>query len=153
MEYQIQGVGSYKIKNVLFDLNGTLANYGKVSPKLRKNIKKLKQAGLRVVLISSDQRGNAERWATKLGMEYINASSKAEKAKAASQFQKEQTIAIGNGRVDLGLYQKTILSVAVINQEGCHTEVIKHADVIFNRINDALRFLLDKNTFEATLKK
>jgi len=153
MNYKIQGIGNYQIKNVLFDLNGTLANYGKVSPKVRKNIKKLKQAGLRVVLISSDQRGNAERWATKLGMEYIKASSKSEKEENASQFQKEQTIAIGNGRVDLGLYQHAILSVAVIDQEGCHTEVIKHADVVFHRINDVLRFLLDKHTFEATLKK
>lgn len=153
MIFKINSDETYQIDTILFDLNGTLSHYGKIPGKVRKKLKKLKQFGYQVVIISSDQRGNASSIARRAGVQFIHASTRTEKQGVAERFSKKTTAAVGNGQVDIGLFDQAILSVAIIGKEGCHSEVIQHADIVFNKPQEALEFFLDTDTFVASMKK
>ena len=131
---------TFQIDTILFDLNGSLAHYGKIPGKVRRKLRKLTQWGYQVVIISSDQRGNASSTARKMGIEFIQASTRNEKQRVAERYNKKTTAAVGNGRVDIGLFDQAILSVAIIGKEGCHSEVIQQADVVFSKTLEALEF-------------
>jgi soluble P-type ATPase len=66
----IPNYGKITIKNVVFDINGTIQFDGKISKRLITKIKKLKEY-YDIFFISADTRGNLNEIALKLGVKSI----------------------------------------------------------------------------------
>ena len=140
------------IKNIVLDLNGTLANYGIISEETKELIQKLKALNYRIILISGDIRGNAATIAKELEIDLLLGKNSNEKAKQIQKFNSNNTAAIGNARIDIGTFQNAILSIATLQQEGIHTDIIKYVDIIVPSIEDALRLFIDTKSIEGTLR-
>ncbi len=142
------------IKMIVFDLNGTLSNYGRIDLNIRELFNILHQRGIKTVMVTSDQRHTANSIAKKLGVEYVVAESAVDKGNYVKEnCKKDITVAIGNARNDIPMFECAGLSIVTLQSEGIHTEVLKYADVVVPSFKDALNLLIDKDTFESTLKE
>lgn len=153
MDYNVQGVGKITIDTVIFDLNGTLAVNGKLVEGVKDRIERLKNEGFRVYVVSTDHRGNGKELADDLGIEFIYAETTNDKEDFIREFDPEMVAAIGNARVDIGLFDYARISIATMQAEGIHAAIFRFVDIIVTSVNDAIDILLDKTTFENTMKK
>jgi len=141
-----------EIKNIILDLNGTLANLGKVSEKAKQLIFDLKKLNYNIVLISGDIRGNAADIAKELDIDLFLGANSNEKAKQMQQFNKEETAAIGNARIDIGTFINSKIAIATLQNEGIHAKILEHIDILVPSIEDALNLFIETKSLEATLR-
>ncbi len=159
-EIAIPNYGSICIKNVLFDMNGTIQFDGKISTEIKDKVKKLKEK-YEVSLISADTRGNLKEIAKELGVSYIkiksnelNSFSEAEaKNNELIKLGKENTVAIGNGNNDALMLKNALLGLIIIGSEGAAVNSILNADIVLPDPISAIDFLLDEKKIIATLRK
>ena len=71
--FDIPNYGKIHIKNILFDVNGTIQFDGSIPTKVKKRIKRLKNY-YNIFLISADTRGNLNQIALNLGVKSIKIS-------------------------------------------------------------------------------
>jgi len=147
MKVEIPGKGELEIKTVVLDLNGTIVVRGQLVEGVKERVDTIKQKGLRVVLFSGDTRGNAEKLAGELDIEFIRAGTAEEKGAEISKLDSETCAAIGNGLIDVAK-----LAIVTLQAEGIHTKALLAADVVVPSINDALDLLIDENSLIATLR-
>lgn len=153
MIYDIPGVGILEIDTLVVDSNGTLTVKGGIVPGVIERIHQIQAMGVNVVMISSDQRGNARNLALSSGISYHEANNAREKEDILISLGSKNVAAIGNARIDIGLFVQSLISIATLQAEGIHKDIIDHVDVIIPSINDALDFFLDPNTLIATMKR
>lgn len=153
MIYKVPGVGDIEINTLVFDLNGTISNRGKVIDGVAERLKNLKNAGFRLIMITSDQRGLGENTAKVLGMEYYHAETSTDKEKIILTLDPLTTAAFGNARVDIGMFHHARVSIACIEGEGIHAEIFRFADILVKSVNDALDLFLDQDSFISTMKR
>ncbi|MCK4233389.1 hypothetical protein KAX75_03115, partial [candidate division WOR-3 bacterium] len=60
IEFTIPGRGRMRIKNIVFDVNGTIAIDGKIDEKIKKKLEKLAQK-VTVILLTADTYGTIEK--------------------------------------------------------------------------------------------
>jgi P-type E1-E2 ATPase len=155
-EVNIPKLGTIKIKNIIFDMNGTIQFKGQVSDEIVKKFNELKKH-FNVYLVSSDTRGNLSAIAQKLGVEYIkiapaNITDAEEKNNVLLKLGKEQTIAVGNGNNDALMLKNALLGIAIIGNEGASSKSILNSNVVFTDPLSAIDFLLDEKIMIATLR-
>ena len=77
-----------------------------------------------------------------------------DKAKACyiQKLGSDQCIAIGNGRNDALMLQRAAIGIALLQEEGLSLETLRHGDILFHSINDALDALLNPSRLVATLR-
>ncbi|MPQ47285.1 hypothetical protein GCQ56_09710 [Marinifilum sp. N1E240] len=153
LNFAVPGVGTITIDTLVVDSNGTLTVKGEMVPGVVERIHRLQSLGVNVVMISSDQRGNARALALSSGIAYYEANNSREKEDVLLSLGSNNVAAIGNARIDIGLFVQSIVSIATLQSEGIHKDIIDHVDVIVPSINDALDFFLDEDTFIATMKR
>jgi P-type E1-E2 ATPase len=153
MKYNIPHVDELEINTIVLDLNGTLSVNGSVVDGAKERIEKLLAMGIEVTLFTGDQRGTADELCKGLGISYRQAKTSDEKERFFKEFDVEKTAAIGNARIDIGMFKHAALSVATLQAEGIHTDIIKHVDIIVPSINDALDLFIDSNSLKATMRK
>lgn len=153
MRISLQNEKTLVIRTIFLDLNGTLTQKGRMPKGVRSRIRKLKSMGINCVLISGDQRGNASQFAESLGIELIIAKNSADKAKVVAGHGPETSVAIGNARIDSGMFKKAAISIATLQSEGIHASIIKDVDIIVPSVVDALDLFIDTDSLAATLKK
>lgn len=153
LSYNVPGVGYIEIDTLVVDSNGTMTIRGEIVPGVIEKIHQLQSLGVNMVMISSDQRGNARDLALSSGITYYEANNSREKEDILLSLGSKKVAAIGNARIDIGLFVQSIISVATLQSEGIHKDIIDHVDVIVPSVNDALDFFLDKDTFIATMKR
>ncbi|MFW9770806.1 MAG: HAD family hydrolase [Candidatus Heimdallarchaeota archaeon] len=152
----IPNYGKITIKNIVFDVNGTIQFKGRISKKFIKYIKDLKRF-YEIYLISADTRGNLRHLAEKLHVNYIRIfsveTSEAEaKNNELLKLGKDITVAIGNGNNDYLMLKNAIIGIAILGEEGSTKNAILNSDVILTNVIDAINFLLDEKTMIATLR-
>lgn len=153
MKYNPKGVGELELTTIILDLNGTLAVRGELVDGVIQRLQKLKELGYTIYLFTGDQRGTAQAQAAKLGIEVRKATTSEEKRSLTLELNVDQTVAIGNARIDIGTFDSVKLRIGTLQAEGLHTEILKHIDILVPSINDALDLLLDPDTFNATMRK
>lgn len=153
LSYTVPGVGTIDIDTLVVDSNGTLTIKGEMIPGVEERIHRIQMLGVNLVMISSDQRGTAKNLALSSGISYYEASNSREKEDILLSLGSKNVAAIGNARIDIGLFVQSVVSVATLQSEGIHKDIIDHVDVIVPSINDALDFFLDEDTFIATMKR
>ena len=153
MKYQVPEVGEIEIKTIILDLNGTLSVNGKIPDGVKERLKKLKVLGIKVILLTGDQRGTAADLCKEYGIDFVRTKNGKEKEAAMKSFDSETTAAIGNARIDIGTFKHAKVSLATLQSEGVHMGIICNVDVVVPSINDALDFFIDSDIFCVTLRK
>ena len=153
MKFILNTGKSIELDSIALDLNGTLAIGGIVKETTRKKIALLKKKGFKIFLISGDARGNASKIAEELGIQLFIAKNSREKLTAVKKIPSKNIVAIGNARIDLGMFKKAKLKIITLQAEGIHSSIILKADIIVPNINDALDLFIDEKRFLSTMKK
>lgn len=155
-EFNIPNYGVITIKNIIFDINGTLQFKGRISEALIKKLDELKKV-YNVYLISADTRGNLKELADLLKVSYIKINPKGDSEAEAKNSEliklgKEVTVAIGNGNNDALMLQNSILGISILGSEGATTKSVLNSKVIFPNPLNAIDMLLDEKTMIGTLR-
>lgn len=151
----IPGNELIKVKNVVFDFNGTLAVDGALVTGLHKKIEALSQKGVDIYILTADTFGTTRNQCQHLPVE-IEIFSKDNVARNKEIFVEklgpENTITVGNGRNDFLMFEISILSICVIGKEGCCTKSMMASDIIVNNPMEALDLLLNNDRIVATMR-
>ncbi|MBC3803183.1 ATPase P [Acetobacterium fimetarium] len=151
----IPGYKTFEVKNVVFDFNGTLAVDGVLIDGAKEKLEALSARGLDLYVLTADTFGTAAEQCRDLPLE-IQVFSKENIATSKKKFVEEigvaNTIAVGNGRNDLAMFEKSILSICIMGREGCCSKSMNAADIIVNNPLDALEMLLKNDRMVATLR-
>lgn len=155
-EIDIPNYGKLIIKNVIFDLNGTLQFKGKISEAVVNKIEQLKEF-YNIYLLSADTRGNLKELAKKLNVSYIKINpKKITEAEAKNneliKLNKDNTIVVGNGNNDSLMLKNAVIGITVLGEEGATVKSILNSDVVVPNPISALDFLLDEKIMSGTLR-
>lgn len=155
-EIDIPNYGKLIIKNIIFDLNGTLQFKGKISEAVVNKIEQLKEF-YNIYLLSADTRGNLKELAKKLNVSYIKINpKKITEAEAKNneliKLNKDNTIVVGNGNNDALMLKNAVISITVLGEEGATVKSILNSDVVVPNPISALDFLLDEKIMSGTLR-
>ena len=155
-EFIIPHYGKITIKNIIFDINGTIQFKGQIADDLVKKFQELKKS-YKVYLVSADTRGNLKELAEKLEVSYIKInpienSEAEEKNRELIKLGKDVTVAVGNGNNDALMLKNSILGITVLGSEGATIKSILNSDVIVPDPISAINFLLDEKVILGTLR-
>ncbi len=155
LKLEIPGKGAFKLKKIIFDLNGTLTVDGKLDAKTRSLLKKVARI-LDVYILTADTLGSVSQ----IGLEnYINKqivsgdNTSAAKVNFIDFAGPAETMAVGNGINDAGMLKKAVIGIAVLGPEGCAVATLCAADLVVNNIDDALTMVLKPQRLIASLRR
>ena len=150
----IPGWDTLSLANVLFDLNGTLAQDGMIAESTRERLTALGDV-LTLYVMSADTHGTLEQVCADLPL-IIQRVETPLGAPAKRQWLESlgprQTVAVGNGRNDILMLETAALGIAIIGPEGAAKEALLAADLVFRSIDEALDSLLNPARLLATLR-
>jgi len=155
MEITIPGRGNYTIKNVVLDLNGTIAQDGKIIRGVKEKVAILSQE-LNVFLVTADTNKNAEHLVRNLPITLYKieeAEEDDQKLRVILNKGKDNTVSIGNGCNDISMLKESAIGICIVGGEGASTEAMMAADLAVSNINDALELLLKPHRLKATLRR
>lgn len=155
IEIDIPGYESIKIKNVVLDFNGTIAEDGILIDKVKEKIRELANKNINVFVLTADTFGTVSKQCRNLPVkvEVFNKVNAAEdKNRIVRKIGADKTVSIGNGKNDVLMFKKSIVSIAVIGKEGCFSKAMVEADIVVTSAVDALDLLLNPNRLKATLR-
>lgn len=153
---EIPNYGEIRIKNIIFDINGTIQFKGKLSEELEDKFKRLLQE-YNVYLVSADTRGNLKYLANKLNVNYVKINSRdgpeaQAKNKELEKLGPNETIAVGNGNNDNLMLKNVLIGIGIIGSEGATMKSLLNSDVIFTNPLDVIDFLMDEKAIIGTLR-
>jgi soluble P-type ATPase len=147
------GWGSFPIRHLLLDLNGTLTLDGVFIPGVEERILDLSKK-LDIHILTADTFGTAARICHGLPVT-LHVIPEGDQIQAKGKYLKGlplKAVAIGNGRNDMGMLADAALGIAVLGPEGTSTEAQGAADVVVMSISDALDLLINPDRLKATLR-
>ena len=156
MKTQIPGWGELEIKNLILDFNGTIAKDGKVLEGVKELLGKIHEAGIEIYVVTADTNGTvaAECETLPVHVKIFGSDTVArDKRCLCQELGCRNTASIGNGRNDIQVFPASVLSIAVIGNEGAFTKSAMLADVLVNDVCQALELLLSPNRLIATLSE
>ena len=146
---EIPNYGKVEFDTVLFDLNGTLGENGRISEETRHLLKRLADR-YTVVVLSADTFGTVEEELKGLPVRVERVSSGAEKAEIAKGY--APYAAVGNGNNDVAMLENAELAFCVIGREGATVDALLASDIVVTDVKDAIAMLLDEKKIIATLR-
>ncbi len=150
----IPGRGTFEIKNVVFDYNGTLAVDGHMSQLVKDMLLKLKDF-LKVYILTADTYGTVEKACIGIDV-HVKTFPRENAGLCKRDIIKElgatKTLCVGNGFNDIPMANECILSIAVIEKEGCSGKLLAASDIVVSSIEDAFEMLLKPDRIKATLR-
>ncbi len=151
----IPGRGTFRIKQLVLDLNGTIALDGKIINGVAERLDRLSGL-LDIFIITSDTMGSAERVIKDLKVKLHKIKKDNEtgqKLELLKKIGETKTIAIGNGSNDVLMLKESLIGICVLGREGASKDAIMASDLVISDINDALDLLFKPNRLAATLRK
>ena len=151
----IPGWGNLEVEYVIFDLNGTLTEDGKVLPGVKERIQAISE-WVKVYILTADTLATAIETLQDLQVELViipGENSKRGKVDFLMTLRPEATVAIGNGSNDQLMLQESALGIAVLQGEGMSRAAMENADIIVKDISDAFDLLLKPKRLIATLRE
>ena len=151
----IPGKGKMNIENLVLDFNGTIAYDGNIKNGIREKIQRVHEMGITVYILTADTYHQAAEQCKDMPitLEIFDVDNAAlSKREIVNNIDSKLTMTIGNGNNDVEMFEESILSVAVIGDEGCAVKAIFAADIITNNIDDAIDLLLNPHRIKATLR-
>lgn len=154
---EIPGLGAFRWRHLVLDLNGTLALEGALLEGVAPRVAALAR-NLEIHLLTADAHGSGARVAAELGV-VLHRLACAEGAEAAQKgafvtgLEAESAIAIGNGCNDVEMLRLASLGIAVLGPEGAARTALEAADLVARDIREALDLLLHPQRLAATLRR
>ena len=151
----IPGKGKMNIENLVLDFNGTIAYDGNIKNGIREKIQRVHEMGINIYILTADNYHQAAEQCKDMPvtLEIFDVDNAAlSKREIVNNIDSKLTMTIGNGNNDVEMFEESILSVAVIGDEGCAVKAIFAADIITNNIDDAIDLLLNPHRIKATLR-
>lgn len=155
IELEIPGWGQAAVEHLVLDFNGTIAEDGVLCPGVAERIRGIAAKGVAISVITADTNGSARAQCQGLPLEvlvYEGGAVAREKQRLVERLGREQVMAIGNGRNDLGMLEAAGLSVAVLGREGCYSKALAAAHILVPSIVDGLDLLCKPHRLKATLR-
>jgi len=143
----------FRIENVVFDLNGTLGEEGRISPDVRELLSKLSEL-VKIYIITSDTFGTAKGLDVPAEVVTLapDRSASAEKKRWIQRLGADKTVAVGNGYNDHLMLKEAVLGICVIGREGACSLSVEMSDIVVTDIRDAISLLLNARRIVATLR-
>ena len=154
MELAIPNKGLYDFRYLLLDYNGTLATDGEISEQALQRLDGLSES-FEIYILSADTHGTLrEKLKGKPYEVRVVSSDQGQKEKGdfVEGLGAQHVIAIGNGNIDIQMFEKAALSIGIMGKEGIATKAILHTDLIVGHIEEALDLLLYPKRLIATLR-
>ena len=155
IEITIPGRGSYRLKHLVLDLNGTIALDGEIIEGVGEKLQKLGRL-LGISIVTADTHGSAQRLEADITIRIHiieKGAEDAQKLALVEQLGKANTVSIGNGCNDVSMLRESALGICVLGGEGAVVEAMMNADLLVPDINTALDLLLNTDRLVATLRK
>lgn len=153
IRFDIPGFDPIDITHVLLDYNGTIAVDGIMPPKVADLIS-LVSENAEVVVLTADTHGTVRQQCADLDVR-VETFPRAGAAEFKTKFAHalEGGVAcLGNGRNDIGMFDESDLSIAVIDVEGACGKLLPHADIVVRSMEEGLQLLLNRDRVRATLR-
>ncbi|WP_456366335.1 HAD family hydrolase [Thermococcus sp.] len=150
MEVEVPNYGTVKFSAVLFDLNGTLGEAGRVSKEVKELLKRLCEK-YTVVVLSSNTFGTLGEEMEGIPVRVESVKDGIEKAKIAEAY--SPYAAVGNGNNDVAMLEAAELAFCVIGPEGAAVDALLVSDIAVRDVRDAMKMLLDERKLIATLRR
>lgn len=154
MRLDIPNKGNYDIKNIALDYNGTLATDGEIEESTLKLLSNLAKK-FNIYILSADTHGSITKKLKEMPFEVIVVSSEngqKDKADFIKQIGAEETIAIGNGNIDILMFREAIVSIGIMGSEGIAVKALLEADIVVENIRTALNLIENPLRIIATLR-
>ena len=154
IEIDVPGFGELALAHLLLDYNGTLARDGELIEGVAPRLEALADA-LEIRVLTADTFGGARAELAGLpcAVTVLEAGDQAAaKAAAVERLDARAVAAVGNGRNDRLMLERAALGIAVVEEEGAAAATLGAADVVVNRIVDALDLLRRPGRLIATLR-
>src|SRR3989338_11023137 len=136
MKYNVPGIGELELHTIILDLNGTLSVGGEIVDGVKERLQRLKELGYKILFFTGNTRGNADKLAEQLGLEWILAEDGEAKKREVLKLQPETCVSIGNGLIDMELMKVVKLRIVTLQAEGVHIQTLLNSDVVIPSIND-----------------
>ena len=155
LNFNIPGWGALRLRNGLFDLNGTLALDGVISESVQERLRRLQEI-LSVYVITADTHGTATDVVQGCGDLKILRIKAGDEAEEKYEFLENlgalHTVAIGNGANDALMLRNARLGICVMHGEGTALEALLESDVLVRSSEEAIDLLLHQTRLLATLR-
>ncbi|HEY8909412.1 MAG TPA: ATPase P [Desulfosporosinus sp.] len=155
IQISIPGRGTMSLEVLVLDFNGTLALDGEMLESVKDNLLRLSPF-LEIHILTADTFGSVKRQFQGLPVQVKVLESMdhtTEKADYLLQFGSQEIVAIGNGANDQLMLERAHLGFAVIGFEGASMQSLQSADLVVNKIEDALGLLIEPQRLKATLRR
>ena len=155
IEIEIPGRGTYRLRHLVLDVNGTIAVEGQLVKGVAGRVAELRRS-VEVHMLTADTRGRQQAIDAELGMHAARITSQDEATQKASfvrELGSETVCAVGNGANDALMLHQAKLAIAVLGLEGLAAETLNAADVVVPHVNAALDLLLKPLRLVATLRR
>jgi P-type E1-E2 ATPase len=155
IEIDVPGFRTFRFRNLVLDVNGTIAKDGELIEGVAGLLKEL-QLKLNLHLITADTHGKQAEIDRMLGMKAV-AIPRTDQAQTklhyVEQLGADEVAAIGNGANDAAMLGRAALGIAIIGSEGAAVEAVLNAKVVAPDIRAALEMLLYPKRLIATLRR
>lgn len=151
----IPGKGTITLQVLVLDYNGTVALDGEMFQSVKDYLLSLSPF-LEIHILTADTHGTVSRQCQGLPVQVNVLASNdhtTEKGEYLQQFNTKEIIAIGNGANDRMMLERAELGICVIGSEGASMPTLLSADLVVNKIEDALGLLIEPQRLKATLRQ
>ncbi len=155
IELSIPGRGTIQLEHLVCDVNGTLAQDGRLVDGVARNLLQLKDR-LQVHLITADTHGRQKEIDEQLGLtanRLTLGGEAGQKAAFVQQLGAEKVAAVGQGANDAEMLRAAAIGIAVLSKEGLAIETLLAADLLVPDILTALQLLEKPIRIVASLRK
>jgi len=154
MKIEIPGRDTIDIKNIVFDYNGTLATDGAIPEDVGQALFELSKE-FALYVLTADTYGSAakacENYPVTLKT-FPKENAGEFKAEIVKSLNANECSCIGNGYNDLGMFEISALSVAVLGEEGACAKALLYADIAVTDIRHAIKLFLKPARIIADLR-
>lgn len=155
IELNIPGRGVVQLFHLVCDVNGTLAEDGRLLPGAAKNLAKLADR-LTLHLLTADTYGRQDEIDKTLNMKSIrlkNDEGATDKAAYVRSLGADHVAAIGQGTNDAQMLTEAALGICILSREGASAAAVNAADILVPDIQSALELFEKPLRIVATLRK
>ncbi len=155
IQFNISGLGDYKLEHLVMDVNGTLAIDGQLIDGVAEKIATLRTQ-LTIHLLTADTHGKQAIIDQQLNLTALRITPGSEAAQKAEYVRKlgdKKVVAIGQGANDAGMLAAAHLGICVISEEGVAKETLLACDLIAPTILSALELLEKPMRIAASLRR
>lgn len=148
----LPGAPDVVLRRAVFDFNGTLAVDGALLPGIAERLERL-AARLEIHVLTSDTWGTASAALVGLPLDLAVVHAGRQKADLVAAMGAAETIAVGNGRNDVEMFERAALAIAVLGPEGLSRAALDAASLVVGAPADAIDLLLEPRRLASTLKR